>query len=105
VVRQESAKLSSWVRFPPWPHMNISSEITKLKQRNRRVEADKAWEISWSRKIVIAILTYVVIVIFFLITKLPNPFINSLVAAFAFVLSTLTIGLLKKLWLNYIYKK
>ncbi|MFC1598613.1 hypothetical protein ACFL2U_01195 [Patescibacteria group bacterium] len=85
--------------------MKIDQEIKKIKQRNKKVEADKAWETSWSRKIIIAILTYVVIVIFFLLTGLPDPFTNSLVAALAFVLSTLTISLLKKLWLRYVYKK
>ena len=85
--------------------MNIEKEIKKIKLRNKKVEADKAWETSWSRKVVIAILTYIVIVIFFLLAGLPEPFTNSLVAAVAFVLSTLTIGLLKKVWLKYIYKK
>jgi hypothetical protein len=85
--------------------MDITKEIIKIKQRNERVEADKTWELSWARKIVIAILTYIVIVIFFLIADLPNPFVNSLVAAVAFVLSTLSISLLKKLWLKFIYKK
>ncbi len=27
----------------------LESEIQKIKERNKRVEADKAWEISWSR--------------------------------------------------------
>jgi len=85
--------------------MNFTKEITKIKQRNERVEEDKAWELSWTRKIIVAILTYIVILIFFLIADLPNPFVNSLVAAVAFVLSTLSISLLKKLWLKYLYKK
>ena len=85
--------------------MNIKKEIEKIKQRNKRVEADKAWEISLFRKIIIAILTYIAIVIFFYFAGLPKPFTNSIVPALAFVLSTLTIPFFKKLWLNYIYKK
>jgi len=85
--------------------MNIKKEIEKIKQRNKRVEADKAWETSLSRKIIIAILTYIVIVIFFYFAGLPHPFINSIVPALAFVLSTLTLTFFKKLWLNYTYKK
>ncbi len=85
--------------------MNITSELKKIQQRNIKVEAAKNWEVSWTRKIIIAILTYFVIVIFFLITGLPEPFTNSLVPALAFVLSTLTMGLFKNLWLKFVYKK
>ena len=85
--------------------MNLKKEIEVIKQRNKRVEADKAWETSLSRKIIIAILTYIVIVIFFYFAGLPKPFTNSIVPALAFVVSTLTLPFFKKLWLNYTYKK
>jgi len=84
--------------------MNLEQEIENIKLRNQKVEADKAWEISWSRKILIAILTYIVILLFFLVAKLPDPFINPLVPTAGFILSTLTVGLIKKLWLKKVYK-
>jgi len=30
--------------------MNLKEEIEKIKERNKRVEADKAWETSYSRR-------------------------------------------------------
>lgn len=84
---------------------NIKDSIKKIIERNRRVEADKAWETSWARKIIIALLTYAVIVIFFYFAGLPDPFKNSIVPALAFVVSTLTLPLFKKIWINTIYKK
>ena len=81
--------------------MNLEKEIQEIKQRNKKVEADKAWEISLTRKISIAILTYIVIVIFFYFAGLSKPFINSIVPALAFVLSTLSLPYLKKIWLKY----
>jgi len=78
----------------------LQLEIEEIKKRNQRVEADKAWETSWARKIVISILTYIVIVIFFYFAGLPKPFINAIVPAVAFVLSTLTVPLFKKWWLK-----
>lgn len=84
---------------------NLEQEIIVIKNRNVKVEADKAWETSWSRKILIAGLTYFVIVLFFYFANLPKPFINALVPTLGFVLSTLSIDLAKKLWLKYIYKK
>jgi len=78
----------------------LESEINKIKQRNKKVEADKAWEKSWARRIIIFILTYIVIVLFFFFANLPKPFINSIVPSIAFILSTLTLSFFKKLWLK-----
>jgi hypothetical protein len=64
------------------------------------VEADKAWETSWTRKLVIVVLTYIVIVSFFLVADLPKPFVNAIVPSLAFVLSTLSVGVFKQAWLN-----
>jgi len=78
----------------------LQLEINKIKERNKRVETDKAWEISRARKVIILLLTYIVIVIFFYFARLPKPFINAIVPAIAFVLSTLTIPFFKKWWLK-----
>jgi preprotein translocase subunit SecF len=85
--------------------MDFEQEIIKIKQRNRKVETDKAWETSLFRKIVIAILTYIVIVFFFFAAGLTKPFINAIVPTVGFVLSTLSISIFKKLWIKYFYKK
>ena len=82
----------------------IKQEIEQIKKRNKRVEADKAWETSVLRKIIILILTYVVIAIFFYFAKIDKPFTNAIVPALAFVLSTLSIPIFKKMWLKYYYK-
>ena len=74
----------------------IKKELDEIKTRNKRVEADKSWETSWTRKLLILILTYIVIVIFFLVAKLFDPFVNAVVPSIAFVLSTLSIPIFKK---------
>lgn len=83
----------------------IQKEIEKIKERNKRVEADKAWETSWFRRISIAVLTYIVIVIFFTFAGLPKPFINSIVPTIGFLLSTLTLSIFKKIWIKHFDKK
>ncbi len=40
----------------------LEQEIKNIKERNKRVELDKMWETSVTRKIYICILTYVVVV-------------------------------------------
>lgn len=83
----------------------LKVELDHIKERNQRVEADKAWETSWTRRLLILVLTYLVIVIFFIMAELPNPFVNAIVPAVAFLLSTMTVPLFKTWWLKRVYKK
>jgi hypothetical protein len=82
----------------------MKEEIELIKQRNKRVEIDKAWEISKTRKVIIAIMTYIIVVIFLLTIRAPYPFLNALIPAIGFVLSTLTLPIIKKQWVKRHYK-
>lgn len=85
---------------------DLKIEIEKIKARNERVEVDKAWETSWTRKIIIAIFTYFVMVVFFYFANLPKPFLNAVVPSIAFIVSTLTISFFKQIWIkNNLHKK
>jgi hypothetical protein len=77
---------------------SLLQRVKALEERNKRVEADKAWETSWTRRIAIAVLTYIVIAIVFWMTGLGKPFLNALVPTTAFILSTLTVSALKNAW-------
>lgn len=85
--------------------MDFEKEINEIKERNKRVEEDKAWEISWVRRFLVVILTYLVIVLFFYFAGLPDPFVNSIVPALAFVLSSFSLGIARNYWQKNIYKK
>ncbi|MDO8511220.1 MAG: hypothetical protein Q7S55_03580 [Nanoarchaeota archaeon] len=80
---------------------SLEKRLGAIEQRNKKVELDKAWEMSWLRKILIAVLTYITVVLFFLVAQLPKPFINSIVPTTGFVLSTLSLPFFKKLWTKY----
>jgi Flp pilus assembly protein TadB len=76
----------------------IQQEIDKIKKRNKRVETDKARETSATRRIIIAILTYIVVVIYsILIKKTSNIFLTSLVPVIGFLLSTVSLKLCRKI--------
>jgi len=77
---------------------NLEKRIEVIEKRNRKVELDKAWETSWSRRVAIAVLTYFTIVLFFSFAQLPKPFINAIVPTIGFVLSTLSLSFLKSIW-------
>ena len=80
--------------------MDTKHRLDLIEERNKRVELDKGWETSWARKFLIAILTYITIVLFFLIARLPKPFLNPLVPTAGFVLSTLSLTFFKRLWIK-----
>ncbi|MBL7054919.1 hypothetical protein ISS05_04130 [Candidatus Woesearchaeota archaeon] len=84
---------------------DIEKRLDAIEQRNKKVELNKAWETSFARKIIIAVLTYATIVLFFYVAKLPKPFINSIVPTTGFMLSTLSLSFFKKLWTKYGAKK
>ena len=78
----------------------IRKDLTEIKERNKRVELDKAWETSLARKVLVALLTYLVITLFFYVAHLGNPFVSSFVPTLGFLLSTLSIPLFKNWWMN-----
>ena len=86
--------------------MNIEQELENIKKRNKRVELDKSWETSWTRKIYIMILTYVIVVIYsYLIKQYDNILLSSLVPVIGFALSTLSLKYIRKVWERKIYSK
>lgn len=81
--------------------MDLEKKIKKIQERNKRVELDKAWETSWTRRICIMILTYIVIIIYsYVIKEFDNIFLSSLVPVIGFTLSTLSLKLVRKIWEN-----
>ena len=77
----------------------LETEIAKIKARNARVELDKKWETSWTRRLCICVLTYIVVVIYsFTIQQVPNIFLSSLVPVIGFTLSTLSLKFVRKIW-------
>lgn len=79
---------------------NYEQRIAKLEARNARVDDDKAWETSWTRRLSIMALTYIVVAFYLYYVVHIDPWINAMVPVIGFLLSTLTVSLLKKYWLK-----
>jgi len=86
-------------------HMEMENEIAGIKERNKRVEGDKAWETSKTRRGLIAAATYVAAVAFLTAINAPNPFANALVPTAAYLVSTLSLPFVKNWWTENIYSK
>ncbi|OGY48261.1 MAG: hypothetical protein A3D39_00150 [Candidatus Buchananbacteria bacterium RIFCSPHIGHO2_02_FULL_39_17] len=84
--------------------MALQEDINNIHSRNKRVELDKAWEISKTRKIIIALLTYLVISIFLIMINISHPWLNALIPVIGFILSTLTLDFFKKKWVKHYHE-
>ncbi len=80
--------------------MDYEKEINLLKERNKIVENNKAWEISLFRKITILIITYVIAAWWMYTINVSNFWLNALIPTGGYFLSTLTIPFIKKWWIN-----
>lgn len=78
----------------------LKKEIHSIKERNKRVEANKAWETSRARHIFIAVSSFLLIYIVMLLINADQPFFNALISALSYLLSTFSYDLLKSWWLK-----
>lgn len=82
----------------------LEKEILAIKTRNKKVEIDKAWEISWVRKLLLMIFTYLAISFYLRAINIDKPWLNAIVPSVGFLLSTLTLPFFKKIWEKYSHK-
>ena len=75
-------------------------EIEQIQERNRRVELDKAWETSFTRRAIIAITTYIVATIWLLIIENDKPFLNALIPFGGYIFSTWSLPFAKRWWVS-----
>ena len=76
----------------------LTRRIEDIEKRNARVELDKAWEKSPVRRISIAILTYLVICLFLYVIGEENIFVLALVPVLGFILSTISMKIIRKIF-------
>lgn len=81
------------------------TDIRRIKERNERVDGDKAWETSWMRRVSIAVMTYVIAAFYMKSAGFPDPFLGAFVPSGGYLLSTMSLPFIKKFWIENIYKK
>lgn len=84
---------------------SLDERISRIEKRNKEVELNKSWETSWTRKILLSIFTYLSIALYLKFIVNIDPWVNAIVPAIGFLLSTLTLPYFKTLWEKWIYKK
>jgi hypothetical protein len=87
------------------PEFELENRVRDIEQRNVRVEADKAWEVSLTRKLFITISTYIIAAVWLIVIKDTNPLLKALVPTAGYLLSTLSLPFIKKWWIDKTFEK
>jgi hypothetical protein len=80
--------------------VEIEGRLKEIEERNRRVEADKAWETSKTRSLFICLITYIIALTFMASLNTKNIFFGALVPVIGFYLSTQSLPLIKSSWMK-----
>lgn len=84
---------------------DLEKRLTQIEERNKKVELDKKWETSLTRKFCIALFTYFSIALYMAAININDAWRNAIVPTLGFLLSTLTLPAIKNFWDNHIYNK
>ena len=77
----------------------LESRIRSIEDRNARVEAEKAWEVSAFRKTTIALMTYLIATVVLYSVGSVQPFLNALIPTVGFVLSVQSLPMIRRWWI------
>lgn len=94
----------SWTKEPLVKYTMKIEELEKriklIEIRNKKVETDKAWETSLTRKILLISFTFLSIGLYMNAIGVNNPWLNAVIPSLGFLLSTLSLPYFKKTWTN-----
>lgn len=80
---------------------DLEERVKEIERRNDIVSGDKAWETSKTRKLLLTAFTYLAISLYLNVIEVDRPWINAIVPAVGFMISTLSMPFFKKIWLNH----
>lgn len=77
---------------------SLEERVQQIHNRNSKVTADKAWEVSAVRRGSVAIITYLVCATLFFSLNLSTPLRSAFIPCAGYLLSTLTLPLARRWW-------
>jgi hypothetical protein len=88
------------VASPLDPFDDVRRDLREIKERNARVEREKAWETSWTRRLLIASTIYGGAWVWLVNLRVDHAPLQALVPSAAYLLSTFSLPLVKKWWMR-----
>lgn len=80
--------------------MKVEDSIQAILERNKRVEVDKAWEVSFTRRAFLTVLIYCTAALFLWMTGEPEFPLLSAIPAAGYLFSTLSLPWVKREWMR-----
>jgi len=78
----------------------LEKDVNEIQRRNKRVEIDKTWETSKTRKLLLILFTYLSIGLYMSAIGVTKPWLNAVIPSIGFLLSTLTLSYFKSIWIQ-----
>lgn len=79
---------------------SIQRRLDAIEYRNKRVEADKRWETSYTRRALLFAFTYIALGLYMWVIGVSQPWLNAIIPSIGFLLSTLTLPYIKEQWVK-----
>lgn len=79
---------------------SLEQKVSSIEARNQTVEADKAWETSWTRRVLLSLFTYLALSTYLWAIDVQRPWLSAIVPTTGFLISTLSMPYFKKRWLD-----
>ena len=76
----------------------LEQRIQNIEERNSKVEIDKRWETSWTRRVLIITFTFILLGSYMSAIGINQPLLNAVIPTVGFTLSTLSMPFFRKLW-------
>jgi len=76
----------------------LEKRVTEIENRNAKVELDKTWETSITRRLLLIVFTYLAIGIYMYYINIEKPMLNAVIPTLGFYLSTLSLPFIRKAW-------
>jgi len=83
-----------------YPLADGMDRISTIEERNARVEMNKAWEGSFTRRGLLVLFTYLAVGLYLSAINVDRPWVNAIVPSVGFLLSTLTLPFFKRRWIR-----
>lgn len=78
--------------------IEIEQEVVSIRERNQRVERDKAWEGSLTRRACVVFITYGAAYALLLLIDASRPALGAFVPCLGYILSTLSLPFVRTYW-------
>ena len=85
----------------PGGALGLEARVAALERRSREKDADKYWETSWARFLLVCALTYASLALYMWAAGIDPVWVNAVVPAAAYAISATSFEPLRRVWSGF----